>query len=60
MNEGAGGTGRSCAYFLFLISHVHSDTLGRHSSESDVRLTALFINSFQGFPWSLLLLQCLE
>lgn len=34
---------------LFEISHVCSDTLGRNSSESNVSLTALFINSFKVF-----------
>lgn len=43
------------AYLLFKKSHVRSDTSGRNSSESDVSLTALFINSLQGFPWILFL-----
>lgn len=39
--------------FFFKVSHVHSDTHGRNSSESNMNQTALFVNSFQGFPWSL-------
>ena len=38
------------------MSHVCSDAFGRNLSEANVKQTALFVNSVQGFPWDLSLL----